>query len=161
MHSDKHSPLEILQPISQLKCLQSSSPLLTWLGGICSAAPTAAPGPPTSPSPHPKASGQASAGCGHQQLPCHNVLLSLKVLLQRKRIFSACVAISASAVCTVNLVASFRIFIFKERINNNCFLPNEDKCHRRLKLSCISCIWSQILLYLSAIYFHSINFILW
>lgn len=129
-------------------------------GGIPCAAPTAAPGPPTSPSPHPEGSGQASPGCGHQQPPCCNILLSLKALLQRKRNFSARVAVSASAVCALNLVARFRIFIFKEGINNNCFLPNEDKCHRRLELSCISCIWSQILLYLSAIYFHSINFIL-
>lgn len=97
---------------------------------------------------------------GTSTQPCHNVLLSLKVLLQRKRNFSAHLAKSASAAHAVNLVASFRIFIFKERINNNYLLPNEDKCHRRLKLSCISCIWSQILLYPSAIYFHSINFIL-
>lgn len=146
MHSNKHSPLEILQPISQLKCLQSSSP--DW-GDLqcCSHSSTRAPHTP-------RALGR------HQQLPCCNVLLSLKVLLQRKINFSACVAVSASAICAVNLIASFRIFIFKERINNNCFLSNEDKCHRRLKLSCISCIWSQILLYLSAIYFHSINFIL-
>lgn len=60
----------------------------------------------------------------------------------------------------INLIASFRVFVFKERINNNGFLPNEDQCHGRLELSSISCIWSQILLYPSAIYFHSINFIL-
>lgn len=74
--------------------------------------------------------------------------------------FSTRVAISAAAARAVNLAMSFRIFIFKEKINNNRFLPNEDKCHRRLELSCISCIWSQILLYPSAIDFHSINFIL-
>lgn len=159
MLSNKHSPLEILQPISQLKCLSPAACCSPGRGDTlcCSHSSTRAP---TSPAPHPEGSGQASLGCGHQQPPCCNVLLSLKVL-QRKRDFSACVAISASAVCAVNLVASFRIFIFKEWINNNCFLPNEDKCHKRLELSCISCIWSQILLYLSAIYFHSINFILW
>lgn len=117
-------------------------------------------GPPCPPPRTPWALGRLPRDVGAVSQPCPNILLSLKVVLQRKRNVSAHVAISASAAPVVNLVVSFRIFIFKERINNNCFLPNEDKCHRRLELSCISCIWSQILLYPSAIYFHSINFIL-
>lgn len=104
-------------------------------------------GPPHPPPCTPLALGRLHREVGTSSQPCHNVLLSLKVLLQRKRDFSTHVAVSASAACAVNLVASFRIFIFKERINNNCFLPNEGKCHGRLELSCISCIWSQILLY--------------
>lgn len=111
-------------------------------GGYAALLPPQHQGLPCPPPRTPQALGWLHRDLGTSSQPCRNVLLSLKVLLQRKINFSTHVAISASVARAVNLVVSFRIFIFKERINNNCFLPNEDKRHGRLELSCISCIWS-------------------